>query len=230
MPASRASRAPKINPRRYSRAEILKPVEVRSAAAQKVVSRTLLRCSRALYTIEVVLYAIGNQDEVDQVANVIGDMLDTAHDEMSARIAETDQMIADAALDSNIEFTAPMRITFHITSGHLGRYADLILRLDQLVYNIELLRLNGAIGSRKATNLSYDARNDLLQLGLELSKLEGAARAAAIKKGGASVVEQAEGEAVNVVTGDGDAVEWLKEAEEAETDLRSARNALKAVG
>ena len=81
--------APRIAPKRYSRAEIKLPVTIQSAAAQRVVSRTLLRCSRALYTIEVVLNAIGDQDEVEQVDTIIDTMLDACHADMQARIDDT---------------------------------------------------------------------------------------------------------------------------------------------
>lgn len=221
--------APKIAPKRYSRAEIRLPVTIQSAAAQKVVSRTLLRCSRALYTIEVVLNAIGDQDEVEQVEIIIDTMLDACHADMQARIDDTAARIQDAGLDHNIAYSAPMALTFKISSGQLRRYTDLVLKLDQFTDNVDLLRLNGAIEAREASNLVYEARNQLMQLGLELSRLEGRARAAALKEGGAAVVEEAESGAVDVVTGEGEAIEWLKEAEAAEEELKGARG-LKAVG
>ena len=124
-----------------------------------------------------------------------------------------------------------MQLTFRISSGQLRRYTDLVMKLDKFTDNVDLLRLNGAIEAKEASNLVYDARNQLKQLGLELSRLEGRARAAALKQGGEDVVEAADSGAVDVVTGEGEAIEWLKDAEAAEQELKSTRDgALKAVG
>jgi hypothetical protein len=67
-----------------------------------------------------------------------------------------------------------------------------------------------------------------MQLGLELSRLEGRARTAALKQGQDDIVAAAESGAADVVTGEGEAAEWLKEAEETEKELQEAR--IKAAG
>lgn len=227
--AKQARRKPTIAMRRYSRAEILLPVEIRSAAAQRVVARTLLRCSRALYTIEVVFNAIGDQDEVEQVEHLIIEMLEACYANMEERYNDVKRRMDDAGLEHNTIYTAPMKLTFRISSSQLRRYADLVLKLDALTDLVDVMRLNGAMSPREASNLIYEARNEILELGRRLSMMEGRARQTALgSEGGEEVVEAAEIGAKDVVTGDGDSADWLKDAEDAEEELKAAR--LTAVG
>lgn len=191
-------------PRRYSRAEFHIPVVLNSAAAQRVVGRSLKRVSRALYTIDVVLHAIGDSDEVDQVEDLIDTMLGGVGDLYARDLTKLERRFTEAAIPHQVVYSAPIQLTFRISSPQLAQYARLVETLDRIAALADTLRLGGALRNRLALNIVYHNRNRLLDLGIRIAKLETSARAAALGKGRADALADAELRADGVLQVEGD--------------------------
>lgn len=188
----------------YSRPEFHVPVTLQSAHAHKVVGRSLLRVARALYAIDVVLQAVGDEATVNEVEGVVDSLLGDFSQALSAEIARLETLKSANGISTVARYTNPRRVTFRISSPQLSQYANLIQALDRLTVSIDTLWLSGLLSNRQRANAVYQWRKDLISLGRRIVEIEGRARAFGVRRGAEEVIAAADADASAVVAVDGD--------------------------
>jgi hypothetical protein len=202
--------------RAYSRPEFHVPVTLQSAHAHQVVGRSLIRVARALYGIDVVLHAIGDEAKVDEVEGVVDGLLGEFSKTLGDEIARLEALKTSNGISAVARYTNPSHITFRISSPQLAQYANLIQALDRLTMSIDTLWLSSLLSNRQRANAVYKWRKDLLALGRRIVEIEARARDFAVRKGKGEEIAAGDTEASSVVTVEGD--EGLAEDDETAAD------------
>ncbi|WP_439848238.1 hypothetical protein [Salmonella enterica] len=198
----------------YSRPVFKQALKVNSLQAQRVMERSFERVSNSLFSIDVILRIIGEQDEIDQVETVILEHIAKVSEDLDKATAQLNKLMEDNGIDMMPGYTNPTEYTIEINSPQVAQFAHLIRKLDTLMGIVDTLWLNTVLTSKQRTDATYQWQQRLIKLAGRIIGIEKRARISAHTKGKEGEVAQAAPESV---TGDNELA-----AEAAKTDDEKA--------
>ncbi|MCA2447907.1 hypothetical protein LAZ54_26545, partial [Vibrio alginolyticus] len=83
----------------YSRPVFKQVLKVNSLQAQRVMERSFERVSNSLFSIDVILRIIGEQDEIDQVETVILEHISKVSEDLDKATAQLNKLMEDNGID-----------------------------------------------------------------------------------------------------------------------------------
>ncbi|MDJ4670019.1 hypothetical protein LEB11_22335, partial [Salmonella enterica] len=83
----------------YSRPVFKQALKVNSLQAQRVMERSFERVSNSLFSIDVILRIIGEQDEIDQVETVILEHIAKVSEDLDKATAQLNKLMEDNGID-----------------------------------------------------------------------------------------------------------------------------------
>ena len=167
----------------FSRPVFDQTIRIQSNHAQRLLDRGFLLVVRALYGIDVVLRIIGDDEEMDQVEEIVGNLIGELAAELRAEHARLAQLRETNGISATPRYTNPKRITVHISSPQLAQYTALIEELDRLMTVMDALWLTGVLSNKQRADGAYQWRTRVLRTGREIIEIERRARASAEKRG-----------------------------------------------
>ena len=167
----------------FSRPVFDQTICIQSNHAQRLLDRGFLLVVRALYGIDVVLRIIGDDEEMDQVEEIVGNLIGELAAELRAEHARLAQLRETNGISATPRYTNPKRITVHISSPQLAQYTALIEELDRLMTVMDALWLTGVLTNKQRADGAYQWRTRVLRTGREIIEIERRARASAEKRG-----------------------------------------------
>ncbi|EPK2935542.1 hypothetical protein I9Y58_004993, partial [Citrobacter freundii] len=131
----------------YSRPVFKQVLKVNSLQAQRVMERSFERVSNSLFSIDVILRIIGEQDEIDQVETVILEHISKVSEDLDKATAQLNKLMEDNGIDMMPGYTNPNEYTIEINSPQVAQFAHLIRKLDTLMGIVDTLWLNTVLTS-----------------------------------------------------------------------------------
>lgn len=200
----------------YSRPIFKQLLKVNSLQAQRVIERSFDRVSNALFSIEVILRIIGEQEEIDQVESLILGHISKVSEDLDKATSQLNKLMQDNGIDMMPGYTNPNEYTIEINSPQVAQFAHLIRKLDTLMGIIDTLWLNTVLTSKQRTDATYQWQQRLIKLAGRIIGIEKRARISAHSKGKEGEVAQAAPESET------DDKELAEEAEKTDTDKEQA--------
>jgi hypothetical protein len=167
----------------FSRPVFDQSIRIQSNHAQRLLDRGFLLVVRALYGIDVVLRIIGDDEEMDQVEEIMGQLIGELAEELKTGHARLAQLRESNGISATPRYTNPKRITVHISSPQLAQYTALIEELDRMMTVMDTLWLTGVLSNKQRADGAYEWRTRVLRTGREIIEIERRARASAEKRG-----------------------------------------------
>ncbi|TVQ85891.1 MAG: hypothetical protein EA400_14375 [Chromatiaceae bacterium] len=199
--------------RRFSRPELFHRVECQSEHGQRLVRRGLRRAANALYGLEVVLYALAeDQDAVEALEQVIDNKMEALESQIDAAVKKYQTVMAAHEGLPQPTYRHPLRAKLVIASPRMMTLAVLIEQYDGLVQMIDRLWFGRVIKNREHSNVVYQLRTAFFDVANSLAELERGARAAALRRGHLDA---------DTAAGDEDAVEIEETGADATDSRRS---------
>lgn len=162
----------------YVRKLVLKTLQ-----AQKVVKRNFTRVAGAMYRMDVVYRIVSGDKDAEKVDLVIGTMFTNAEDELDIAVKHFEELIEENGIDQMPEYDLPVEEHLKVTSPQVGRYIQVIQKLEKLCIDIDALWLSGIIGNKERNNSVYKWQQKVIGLGARLIGLERTFREEARKQG-----------------------------------------------
>ena len=182
---------PNISRPDYSRPVFKNSVTMNSLQAQRVMDRSFDRVSNSLFSIDVILRIIGEQDEIDQVESVILELIAKVSEDLDKGTAQLKKVMADNGIDGMPGYSHPTTYDIEISSPQVAQFVHLIRKLDTLMGLVDTLWLNAILSNKQRTEANYQWQQRLFKLAGRIIGLEKRARVAAHAKGKESEVAQA---------------------------------------
>jgi hypothetical protein len=167
----------------FSRPVFDQTIRIHSHHAQRLLDRGFLLVVRALYGIDVVLRILGDDEEMDQVEAIVGQLIAELAEALRAEHARLAQLREANGISATPRYTNPKQITVHISSPQLAQYTALIEELDRLMMAMDTLWLTGVLTNKQRADGAYQWRTRVLRAGREIIEIERRARAAAQRRG-----------------------------------------------
>ncbi|MBK1699941.1 hypothetical protein [Thiococcus pfennigii] len=167
----------------FSRPVFDQTIRIHSHHAQRLLDRGFLLVVRALYGIDVVLRILGDDEEMDQVEAIVGQLIGELAEALHAEHARLAQLREANGISATPRYTNPKQITVHISSPQLAQYTALIEELDRLMMAMDTLWLTGVLTNKQRADGAYQWRTRVLRAGREIIEIERRARAAAQRRG-----------------------------------------------
>ena len=162
-----------------------------SLQAQRVMDRSFDRVSNSLFSIDVILRIIGEQDEIDQVESVILELIAKVSEDLDKGTAQLRKVMEDNGIDGMPGYSNPTTYDIEISSPQVAQFVHLIRKLDTLMGLVDTLWLNAILSNKQRTEANYQWQQRLFKLAGRIIGLEKRARVAAHAKGKESEVAQA---------------------------------------
>ena len=177
-------------------AELSRPVfkrvlKVNSLQAQRVVERSFQRVSDSLFSIDVILRIIGEQDEIDQVESIIQEHIEKVSVDLDTATNQLQKLIEDNGIEGAPEYTNPNQYEIEIKSPQVAQFAHLVRKLDNLMLLVDTLWLNSVFTSKQRKDATYQWQQRLIKLAGRIIGIEKRARVSAYSKGKKDEVEAA---------------------------------------
>lgn len=175
----------------YSRPVFTQVLKLNSLQAQRVMERSFGRVSNSLFSIDVILRIIGEQDEIDQVETVILEHLSRLSEDLDKATAQFNKLIEDNGIDMMPGYTHPHEYTIEINSPQVAQFAHQIRKLDNLMGIVDTLWLNTILTSKQRTDATYQWQQRLIKQAGRIIGIEKRARISAHNKGKEGEVAEA---------------------------------------
>lgn len=174
----------------YSRPVFKQSLKVNSLQAQRVKERSFERVTNSLFSIDVILRVIGEQEEIDQVETVILEHMSKVSEDLDRATEQMVKLMEDNGIDAMPGYTNPKEYTIEINSPQVAQFAHLIRKLDKLMSLVDTLWLNTILTSKQRTDATYQWQQRLIKLAGRIIGIEKRARISAHSKGKASEVAE----------------------------------------
>lgn len=163
---------------------------INTLQAQRVIDRVFWRTARSLFSIDVILRIIGEQEAIDQVENVILGLIGKVSKDMDKATERLQKAVEDNGIDETPSYTHPVEHTIEITSPQVAEFAHLIRKLDHLVGLADTLWLNRLLPSQQRIDDNYRWQQRLMGLASNIIGIERRARDYARNKGMEREIEE----------------------------------------
>ncbi len=197
-PRRRSTAPPPPAPRNaFSRPVLRETFVIQSDAGQKVLRRErgFVRVMSALYSINVILYIIGDAEAADQVEAEINAKLTDFATRLAAERQRLATLSAQHGANRQVAYTNPKTLTVSVTSPQLARYVELVRALDALMIDVDSLWMLMVLTNRQKATATAQWRNELLRIGRFIMNLEVRARRSAERQGRTAEVAAADAHA-----------------------------------
>lgn len=174
-----------------SRPVFKRVLKVNSLQAQRVVERSFKRVSDSLFSIDVILRIIGEQDEIDQVEGIIQEHIEKASVDLDTATNQLQKLMEDNGIEGTPEYTSPGQYDIEINSPQVAQFAHLVRKLDNLMLLVDTLWLNSILTSKQRKDATYQWQQRLIKLAGRIIGIEKRARISAHSKGKKEEVEAA---------------------------------------
>lgn len=175
----------------YSRPVFRQNLNVNSLQAQRVMERSFDRVSNALFSLDVILRIIGDQQEIDQVEEVIHGHIDKVSEDMTKAMNQLHKVMTDNGIEAVPGYSSPANYPIEITSPQVAQFAHLIRNLDKLMSLVDTLWLNSILSSQQRSDATYEWQQRLIKLAGRIIGMEKRARISAHTKGKEKEVSEA---------------------------------------
>ncbi|MCA2486804.1 MULTISPECIES: hypothetical protein, partial [Vibrio] len=128
-----------------SRPVFKRVLKVNSLQAQRVVERSFQRVSDSLFSIDVILRIIGEQDEIDQVESIIQEHIEKVSVDLDTATNQLQKLMEDNGIEGAPEYTSPNQYDIEINSPQVAQFAHLVRKLDNLMLLVDTLWLNSIL-------------------------------------------------------------------------------------
>lgn len=199
-----------------SRPVFKRVLKVNSLQAQRVVERSFQRVSDSLFSIDVILRIIGEQDEIDQVESIIQEHIEKVSVDLDTATNQLQKLMEDNGIEGAPEYTSPNQYDIEINSPQVAQFAYLVRKLDNLMLLVDTLWLNSILTSKQRKDATYQWQQRLIKLAGRIIGIEKRARISAYSKG---KKDEVEAEAPITETAD---QEIAREAEQVSEDEKVA--------
>ena len=179
------------NSTELSRPIFKQTLKTNSLQAQRVVERSFKPVSDSLFSIDVILRIIGDQDEIDQVENIIQEHIEKVSTDLNIGTEQLQKLIEDNGIEGEPEYSNPNRYDIEITSPQVAQFAHLIRQLDYLMLLVDTLWLSNILTSKQRKDAAYQWQQRLIKLAGRIIGIEKRARISAHSKGKNAEVEAA---------------------------------------
>lgn len=174
-----------------SRPVFKRVLKVNSLQAQRVVERSFQRVSDSLFSIDVILRIIGEQDEIDQVESIIQEHIEKVSVDLDTATNQLQKLMEDNGIEGAPEYTSPNQYDIGINSPQVAQFAHLVRKLDNLMLLVDTLWLNSILTSKQRKDATYQWQQRLIKLAGRIIGIEKRARISAHSKGKKDEVEAA---------------------------------------
>ncbi|ALZ82544.1 hypothetical protein GL272_19790 [Aeromonas veronii] len=175
----------------YSRPVFKQSLTMNSLQAQRVMDRSFDRVSNSLFSIDVILRIIGEQDEIDQVETVILELIAKVSEDLDKSHGQLKKLMEDNGIQGMPGYSKPNTYDIEISSPQVAQFIHLIRKLDALMGIVDALWLNAILSNKQRTEANYQWQQRLFKLAGRIIGIEKRARVSAHAKGKESEVEQA---------------------------------------
>lgn len=176
----------------YSRPIFRRNFTLQTLHAQKVFNRSFTKVAEGLFSLDVILQIIANQEEVKQVSLLINELMDKKEAEQKVALEQFKKLFADNGIEGLPEYTNPKTVNVEINSPQLPRYLRLISVMDQIIMAIDTLWLNSVLDSEQRTDAVFEWQQKMIKLSNQIINIERRAKAAAYKQGEAVPAKEEE--------------------------------------
>lgn len=183
--------------RPYSRPVFLQVIGLNSLQSQRIMERSFSRVSNSLFSLDVILRIIGEQDEVDEVESMIVNEIAKVAQDLDEAMSVMGKLMEDNGIDAVPAYSAPMKYEIEITSPQVAQFARLLQALDELMGRVDTLWLNSVFNSKQRSDANYQWQQRLFRLSGRIINWEKRARISANSKGKEQEVSEAAPEQIN---------------------------------
>src|SRR5699024_5993134 len=138
----------------------------------RVMARAFRRVSRSLFSIDVILRIIAEQEEIDKVEGVIFGLISKVSEDLDKAESKLTKLVEDNGIDEMATYTNPAEHTLEISSPHVAEFAHLIRKLDHLVGLADALWLNRLLTSQQRIDDNYRWQQRLIGLASNIIGIE----------------------------------------------------------
>lgn len=149
---------------------------INSLQAQRIMARSFGRVANALFSMDVILRIIGNQQDINRIETLIKDHFEKLSTDMSDEIRRLETLKQEQGIDSLPEYSVPEEYSIEITSPEIAHFTHLIRNLDKLMGIIDTLWLNSVLSSQQRSDATYEWQQRLMKLAGRIIGIEKRAR------------------------------------------------------
>jgi hypothetical protein len=202
--------APSPTPEK-SRPDFTQKVKLQSLHAQQVFDRGFELCASAIFSLSVVLRAIGTDSQARDVEGLVDERMNKVFEDIRSEAARLEKLAEANGIEfKGIEYSHPRETEAKITSPRVVQYLGIIREFDSLVAKLDTLWLSGAIPDGNYSRSIYEWKRRLLRLAGGIRSIAGQAMIVARKQQEAQGATKgaadsgAEGEAAAIVQAEAD--------------------------
>lgn len=153
-----------INRAQYSRPVFHTVLKINSLQAQRVMKRSFSRVAYSLFSMDVVLRIITDQEVVDQLESMIQEFMTETSLELDRAAEHLEALKKCHGIEAMPSYSNPIEYPIEITSPQVAQFAHLVSKLDNLVGIIDTLWLNMVLTSKQRKDEVYQWQQCLNKL------------------------------------------------------------------
>ncbi|MCV5663415.1 hypothetical protein OFN50_30800, partial [Escherichia coli] len=92
-----------------------------------------------MFSIDVILRIIGEQDEIDQVESIIQEHIEKVSVDLDTATNQLQKLMEDNGIEGAPEYTSPNQYDIEINSPQVAQFAHLVRKLDNLMLLVDTL-------------------------------------------------------------------------------------------
>lgn len=148
-----------------SRPFVVQSLKLQSFHAQQVFRRGFDLYSDAIYSLSVVLRAVGTEDQVREMEGLIDDKLNKAQQDIRNEIARLEKVVeANGITLDSVNYSDPLIVEARISSHRSARYAGILQEFDGLIAKLDALWLSGMIPDNEYSRILYEWKRRILRI------------------------------------------------------------------
>lgn len=148
-----------------SRPYVVQSLKLQSFHAQQVFRRGFDLYTDAIYSLSVVLRAVGTEDQVRAMEELIDDRLNRAQNDIRNEIARLEKVVEDNGITlDRVNYSEPVVVEAKISSHRSARYAGILHEFDGLIAKLDALWLSGMIPDNEYSRILYEWKRRILKI------------------------------------------------------------------
>ncbi|MBX3630655.1 MAG: DUF1845 family protein [Nitrosomonas sp.] len=148
-----------------SRPFIVQNKPLHSFHAQQLFKRGFDIYANAIYSLSVILRAVGSEDDVREIEGAMDERMNHLFNDLMAECARLEKMAQANGIESNgIDYSNPITIEAKITSPRAARYIGAICEFDKMTARLDALWLAGMIPDKEYSRSIYEWKRRILKL------------------------------------------------------------------
>jgi hypothetical protein len=174
-----------------SRPVFERTITINSEQAIRVIRKSYDRLIKSLYTIDVILRIVGQEDAVDEVEEIVSAMISDCAQQLQQEKNRLDKIKTENGITELPRYTHPTNFKARIASPQIAQFLELIKLLDQLMMVMDTLWLCQIIDSKHCTEARHQWQQRLQRLANRIVTIERQAHKAAYDQGHGEEIREA---------------------------------------